>query len=124
MHNPVAHGEGRFMMSDKTLKALEDAGQIAAKFVKPDGSAANEDFPYNPNGAMGDIAAITDPSGRVLSIMPHPERGMFTWQRDDYAELKDNCQRQGKDIPEETDGLAPFRNAARYFETVRVHTAG
>jgi len=115
MHIPVAHGEGRFMMSDETLQALEDNGQIAAKFIKPDGSAANEEFPYNPNGSVGDIAAIADPSGRVLSIMPHPERGMFTWQRDDYAEIKDAALRAGHTLPDQTDGLTLFRNAAQFF---------
>lgn len=115
MHIPVAHGEGRFMMSDETLEALKENNQIAAQFVKPDGSAANEEFPYNPNGATSDIAAISDPSGRVLSIMPHPERGMFTWQRDDFTELKDQAARAGTPLPEDADGLAIFRNAATYF---------
>jgi len=99
----------------RALKALEDNNQIAAKFVKSDGSAADGEFPYNPNGAIADIAAITDPSGRVLSIMPHPERGMFTWQRDDFTELKDQAQRAGTALPEASDGLALFGNAAAYF---------
>ena len=47
--------------------------------------------------------------------MPHPERGMFTWQRDDYARLKDKAQREGKPLPESADGLQIFQNAADYF---------
>lgn len=119
MHIPVAHGEGRFMMADETLGLLKKNGQIAASFVKPDGSAAQGEFPYNPNGSLEDIAAITDQTGRVLAIMPHPERGMFTWQRDDYPELKDATQRKGQTLPEEADGMQIFRNAARYFETAK-----
>ena len=115
MHIPVAHGEGRFMMSDETLLALESNGQIAAQYMKPDGSPANNEFPYNPNGAIKDIAAITDHSGKVLAIMPHPERGMFTWQRDDYMEIKDQAFRSGEKITEASDGLAIFENAASYF---------
>ncbi len=58
---------------------------------------------------------MTDPSGKILAIMPHPERGMFTWQRDDYMQIKDKAQREGKAIPETTDGMALFTNAATYF---------
>ncbi len=117
IHIPVAHGEGRFMMEDKTLKALQKNGQIAARYIKEDGSSAQEEFPYNPNGSVDDIAAMTDKTGKILAIMPHPERGMFTWQRDDFAELKDRAQRTGTKLPEETDGLKIFQNAAEYFES-------
>lgn len=115
MHIPVAHGEGRFMMDETTLKSLKDSNQVAISYTKPDGSSPSGEFPYNPNGSMADIAGITDESGRILALMPHPERGMFTWQRDDYHELKDQAAREGKELPEESDGMRLFRNAARYF---------
>lgn len=116
MHVPVAHGEGRFMMKDDTRQALHDNGQIGAIYTK-NGDAANGEFPFNPNGSVDDIAAITDISGRVMTIMPHPERGMFNWQRDDYMQLKDAAHREGNSLPETTDGMALFANAALYFET-------
>ncbi len=115
LHIPVAHGEGRFMMSDKTLKTLQANNQIALSYVHADGSPANGEFPINPNGSVADIAGITDESGRVLALMPHPERGMFNWQRDDFAELKDATQREGRTLPDHADGLALFENAAEYF---------
>lgn len=116
MHIPVAHGEGRFMMDEETLEKLQNNRQIAATYIAPDGTAADGEFPYNPNGAYGDIAGITDDTGRVLAIMPHPERGMFTWQRDDYMELKDKAQREGETLEEDSDGMAIFSNAAKYFK--------
>ncbi len=115
LHIPVAHGEGRFMMKDEILEALKANNQIAARYVTPAGTAAQGEFPYNPNGSVFDIAAITDPTGRVVAIMPHPERGMLMSQRDDYHELKDAAQRSGEILPEETEGMAVFRNAAKYF---------
>ncbi len=115
MHIPVAHGEGRFMMEEETLASLYKNQQVAAKYVKANGKFAEGEFPYNPNGSIDDIASITDKTGRVLAIMPHPERGMFTWQRDDYHELKDQAQRDGVTLEEETDGMQIFKNAARYF---------
>lgn len=116
MHVPVAHGEGRFMMEEAVLKALTEKGQVALTYARPDGTPANGEFPFNPNGSMADIAGMSDETGRVLALMPHPERGMFTWQRDDYDRLKDKAQRENQNLPEEADGLALFRNAADYFE--------
>lgn len=115
MHIPVAHGEGRFMMEESTLKTLKEKKQIAARYISDDGTYAKEEFPTNPNGSIFDIAAMTDKTGRILAIMPHPERGMFTWQRDDYAEAKDTAQREKKELPEETDGMKIFKNAAAYY---------
>lgn len=123
IHVPVAHGEGRFMMDDSTLKAMQDNNQIAFEYVKPNGEAANGEFPFNPNGSTADIAAMTDPSGRILSMMPHPERGMFNWQRDDYAERKDAAQREGKELQETADGITLFQNAAKYFEVAQKKSA-
>lgn len=121
MHIPVAHGEGRFMMEQSTLDTLQS--QVALRYVKPDGSAAANEFPYNPNGSVDDIAGMTDESGRVLALMPHPERGMFNWQRDDYMEIKDTAQREGKTLTDEADGLTLFQNAATYFEVAQKKTA-
>ncbi|MBN8521302.1 MAG: phosphoribosylformylglycinamidine synthase subunit PurQ [Alphaproteobacteria bacterium] len=119
LHVPVAHGEGRFMMDDGVLATLRHQKQIALRYVKPDGSAANGEFPFSPNGSTDDIAGITDETGRVLALMPHPERGMFTSQRDDYATLKDAARRAGKSLPDTADGMDIFKNAAHYFETAK-----
>lgn len=115
LHIPVAHGEGRFMMEKETLNTIASNGQIAAQYIKGN-SAANGEFPFNPNGSIGDIAAMIDKTGRILAMMPHPERGMFTWQRDDYHELKDRAQREGNDLPEETEAMKIFKNAVEYFQ--------
>ena len=115
LHIPVAHGEGRFLMDDAVLKTLQKKHQVALRYVTPDGKKAEGTFPYNPSGTTDDIGALTDPTGRVLAIMPHPERGMLTTQRDDYARLKDAAKRKRETLPEDTDGMAVFRNAARYF---------
>ena len=61
---PVAHNEGNYFADDDTLSALQDNQQIAFTYAKGD----------NPNGACLDIAGITDKSGKILGMMPHPER--------------------------------------------------
>ena len=61
---PVAHNEGNYFADDETLKRLQGENRIAFTYAKGD----------NPNGACLDIAGITDATGRVLGMMPHPER--------------------------------------------------
>ena len=68
---PVAHIDGQFFADDDTLKRLGDSGQIAFTYTAIDGEAD-----YNPNGSALDIAGITSENGRVLGLMPHPERMM------------------------------------------------
>ena len=71
---PVAHGEGRFVTRDgAVMDALKANDQVAFEYVDETGKPAVE-FPANPNGSMASIAGICDVTGRVLGLMPHPER--------------------------------------------------
>lgn len=70
---PIAHGEGKFVpASDDVLARLRDGGQIAMRYVTADGQSGG--YPANPNGSIDDVAGLCDPSGRVMGLMPHPER--------------------------------------------------
>ena len=70
---PVAHGEGKFVpASDTVLDTLHRQDQVALRYVDAAGNPGG--FPVNPNGSVDDIAAICDPTGRVMGLMPHPER--------------------------------------------------
>ncbi|MFT6764621.1 MAG: phosphoribosylformylglycinamidine (FGAM) synthase-like amidotransferase family enzyme [Candidatus Aldehydirespiratoraceae bacterium] len=60
IHCPIAHGEGRYVHPDPD--SLEAAGQVALRYRST-----------NPNGSVSDIAGVSDPSGMVLGLMPHPE---------------------------------------------------
>ncbi|MFA4856077.1 MAG: phosphoribosylformylglycinamidine synthase I [archaeon] len=112
---PVAHGEGKFTASKETLEELNNAGQVVFRYAKPDGSAANCEFPFNPNGSAEDIAGICDKSGRIFGMMPHPERNIFFTQQDDWTLQKEMLKRAGKKLPEESEGMKIFRNAVEYF---------
>lgn len=68
---PIAHGEGRFICDDETLKSLEDGERIAFRYVDPNG---NLDPEFNPNGSKDSIAGVINEGGNVLGLMPHPER--------------------------------------------------
>jgi len=115
LHIPVAHGEGNFFAHDAVLQLIEDSHLVTMRYTKPDGERARGEFPYNPNGSMNDIASICDPTGRIMGMMPHPERGMFFTQRDDWTYIRERLSREGGEIPEVSDGLRIFKNAVEYF---------
>ena len=68
---PVAHGEGRYVCDQATLEKLEGEGQVAFRYVDPDGKTSEAS---NPNGSVSSIAGIVNGQGNVLGLMPHPER--------------------------------------------------
>lgn len=74
LHAPIAHGEGRFTtdIPDLMLK-LKEKGQLVFRYCDKHG-VITENFPVNPNGAMFNAAAICNPNGNVMAIMPHLER--------------------------------------------------
>jgi len=60
---PIAHGEGRYVISDDKLHDLNENNQIVFKYKD-----------QNPNGSTEMIAAICNKEGNVMGLMPHPER--------------------------------------------------
>ncbi|MCP4215393.1 MAG: phosphoribosylformylglycinamidine synthase [bacterium] len=69
----LSHGEGRFVANQKAMAALVAAGQIATQYVDFEGNPAMN-RPFNPNGSMNAVEALTSPDGRVLGKMGHSER--------------------------------------------------
>ena len=69
---PVAHGDGRYTADDETLTRIEQEGLVVARYVGADGVPARGG--ENPNDSLDDIAALCDPSGRIVGLMPHPDR--------------------------------------------------
>lgn len=109
---PIAHAEGRFVTSTpEVLQQLETAGQVACRYALPPGeSVASQElilpFPFNPNGSHGNVAGLSDPTGRVLGLMPHPERYLHATQHPTWT------RRREQPIP---DGRKLFENAVAYF---------
>jgi phosphoribosylformylglycinamidine synthase len=70
---PIAHGEGRFVMTDALLEEIKSQGLNIFQYCDATGNVIDS-FPINPNGSMNNIAAISNKAGNVLAMMPHPER--------------------------------------------------
>jgi len=101
---PIAHGEGRFVTRDAAvLEALRANDQIALEYVNPDGTRATS-FPALPNGSTDAIAGICDTTGRVLGLMPHPERVVHAENHPLFT--------RGTGKP---DGLLIFQTALKYL---------
>ncbi|MBU1912390.1 MAG: phosphoribosylformylglycinamidine synthase I [Candidatus Omnitrophica bacterium] len=93
---PIAHGEGKFIPKDSdVLNQLKKNKQIVFKYVD------------NPNGSIDNIAGICDTTGRVLGLMPHPERHILGTQHPRWT-------REG--LKERGDGFAIFKNGVDYVK--------
>lgn len=96
LHAPIAHAEGNFYAEKETLEKIKVNDQIVWKYVREDGLEANGEFPFNPNGSLSDIAGICDESGRILGMMPHPERFNSFTNEDGWQIKKEKLVREGK----------------------------
>ena len=107
VHFPVAHAEGKFVSKNSSLlRRMKQNGQVAFRYCTKEGQKPN--YPENPNGSVDDIAGITDPSGRILGLMPHPERHFLLSQHPSWTRLK-RVSRYG-------DGALIFENGVQYIK--------
>ncbi len=101
LHLPVAHAEGKIVVEGGAagVEGLSAAGRIGLRYVARDGGEPS--YPENPNGSAGNIAGLTDATGRVLGLMPHPERNIARTHRPGWT----------ADANTEGDGAGLFRRA-------------
>jgi phosphoribosylformylglycinamidine synthase len=107
---PVAHGEGRYVIDNKKYREMKKKKEIALNYTKGE-ICSFQNLEKNPNGAMYDIAGVLGYNGRVLGMMPHPERAIAfhhspLWQ---IKKIKGNLKKEG-------EGILLFKNAINYFK--------
>ncbi len=112
---PIAHGEGKLYAPAETLKQMQQKELIAARYTFGKMCAYQSSLPVNPNGSLDDIAALTDESGRILGMMPHPERAIAFTHLPDWALQKEKMKRREEPLPKEGPGLQVFKNGVAYF---------
>lgn len=115
---PIAHAEGRVAVSDDSvLQKLRNDQQIAlcywnasaSEMAAKTGDVTNIGIlsePDNPNGSLANIAGLSDETGRVLGLMPHPERYLFATQHPQWTR---------RELRGDGEGLKLFTNAVSYF---------
>ena len=74
LYVPVRHGEGKIIPKDDAmLEAIKENNLVALQYIDPESGEQTMEYPFNPNGSPEGIAGLTDPTGRILGLMPHPE---------------------------------------------------
>lgn len=101
---PVAHAEGKICFADQDTLDTIKTSQVAFRYVDAEGEFGS--YPVNPNGSIDHIAGLCDSTGRILGMMPHPERFLH----------KTNHPRWTREDVKEPQGLAIFTNAVKYFQ--------
>ncbi len=108
LYVPVRHGEGKLVARDETImQRLIDENLVALQYADPSTTKPTMEYPYNPNGSPLGIAGLTDPTGHILGLMPHPEAFNHPtthpgWGRNEEATL----------------GTALFINAVNYIHSL------
>ena len=116
MSLPVAHGEGRYIRhcEERSDAAIQAKTKVAFSYVS--GEMVNHfDYPANPNGSDDDIAAVLSDDGRILGMMPHPERAIEFQHLPHWTFLKEKASRESLALPVNGPGLSLFENAVEYF---------
>jgi len=104
---PIAHGEGHYVINKEEYGKMQKNKEIAFVYTKGE-ICKFQNLEKNPNGSDYDIAGVLAYNGRVLGLMPHPERGMFAHQNPMWY--------MNKEVPKAGAGLQIFKNAVNYFK--------
>ena len=104
---PIRHGEGKIVAPDETFDRVVTAHQAPLAYIDPETGEPTMEYPLNPNGTAQGIAGLTDPTGRLFGLMPHPEAFLHRTNHPRWTR---------EDLPQEGDGLALFRNAVEYIK--------
>ncbi len=107
---PVRHGEGKLVCADDAVReALVNGHLVAARYIDPATGQPTTEYPHNPNGSELQAAALSDPSGRILGMMPHPEAYLYPYNHPQWTR-----RRLDGPLPEHGAGLAVFQNAVDF----------
>ncbi len=101
---PIAHGEGKFLANTETLKKLDTQNLVAFRYVDEDGIPTQK-YPDNPNGSLNAIVGVSDTTGRILGMMPHPECFVRVEQHPNWRRKRIEAQ-----------GLPLFENIVRFVK--------
>jgi len=101
---PIAHGEGKVVFENNDVfEKIKADDRIAFRYVDEKGNQGP--YPINPNGSTDSIAALCDSTGRVMGLMPHPERFVRNTQHPHWTRLAEKTR---------ADGGTIFDNAVKY----------
>lgn len=108
---PVRHGEGKLVFSNETVKqAVIEKSLNCLSYCDPNGSITDH-YPSNPNGSELSCAGMTDETGQILGMMPHPEAFLSLYNHPNWPQRK----RIEPSIVEAGEGLRVFKNIVEHI---------
>jgi phosphoribosylformylglycinamidine synthase subunit PurQ / glutaminase len=112
---PVRHGEGKLIIkNEQIVNEILEKNLIALSYADENGNITDE-YPKNPNGSQLNTAGLTDPSGQVFGLMPHPEAFLSFYNHPDWPKLK----RDGKELERHQTGQAIFDNIVKHVKSTK-----
>lgn len=115
LHLPVRHGEGKLVISDEMVRRQISDNNLNCMSYADEKSNVTSNYPANPNGSDLNCAALTDRSGHILGMMPHPEAYLSLFNHPDWHALI----QKDPHISHEGDGLKIFRNIVEHIKQER-----
>ena len=121
MRVPIAHAEGRFLFNGDLEDEILKNNLITYKYCDSSGNLSN-DFPINPNGSLHSAAALSNPNGNVMAIMPPPERTLGNEADDlfksmrNYMESDDPFSFKSLNFSSKKINIKKFKNPAKQNE--------
>jgi len=108
---PVRHGEGKLVIKDEKVRTMIVENKLnCLSYADQNGNPTSE-YPLNPNGSELNCAGLTDKTGQIFGLMPHPEAFLSIYNHPNWAQMK----RANPNLPDEGDGLRIFKNIVDYI---------
>ncbi len=109
---PVRHGEGKLLIRDAEVrKYIVEHGLNCLSYCDTAGNPSSH-YPENPNGSEICCAGLTDISGHIFGLMPHPEAFISIYNHPGWAQMK----RQNPNLPDDGEGLLLFKNIVNHLK--------
>jgi len=108
---PVRHGEGKLIFRDDHIRKLVIEKNLACMLYMDKNGQSTDEYPFNPNGSELNCAGLTDPTGQVFGLMPHPEAYLSFYNHPNWGKMK----RLNSQVNEDGDGLRIFHNIVEHI---------
>lgn len=115
---PARHGEGKLIFMDDEMRAKVSKEHLNCLTYCTEDGVETAEYPANPNGADLNCAGLTNPTGQVLGLMPHPEAYLSLYNNPNWGQIK----RNNPDITEEGEGLKIFTNIVEHIKAQKLAT--
>ena len=109
---PVRHGEGKLIIKNEKIKESIIRKNLNCLTYCDEYGNETSFYPQNPNGSELNCAALTNETGQILGMMPHPEAFLSLYNHPNWPRLK----RHNPQISEEGEGLRIFKNIVNFIQ--------